>query len=1465
MDNNNLISEIRKENEVLLTPLSRYALRMISEKMYHDPYTFIRELIQNSDDAYSYKLPKKNKIIRFIIDSSDSKISVSNYGKPFDEKDVRQICTMLPSDKPPSQIGTLGLGFKSVFCICDEPRIHSGEYDFKITDYILPHEVERPVDMEKNETRFVLPLNTKIDTQKLKERLLSLDSEMVIFLNNISEINVIDIEEKQKLTIKRKKRKIRGYNVTRLIVEQEGVKTGQTYWWIFRKRFEVPPEIQKRMEEDIRKEMEEIYKGERLDGFEDRIRRKVLKFIEPSIAVQTHKDGRFSELKDARLFIFLPTEIITGLKFLVHAEFKPTADRNNIEENPVNEWLMKKAIDSICEFIEEVKKIRKRCTEFYKIVPVPNDSQKIVQSKVKDLIFNPICEGVLRYLRANETIYTDMHIWVQPNKVCVTEYKELRTLLSKGDLESNFGRSFFAAREILKVSPQLLEALSIRKIGVNDFVDFITKKSNIGEKPPPWFLHAYAILGKHVKKDSDELSMLKESEIILDSSRNLVSPNLKKVYLPSKEVSYELYPLFKEDISFVHDEALMPKEVKEKRKSSYRVARRFLQSVGVDECKPISIIKNVILRKFSSSEELAKLDENMRYEYVNFIREHYAELKKHREDLASLKQVLVIKADNGTYHKPDDLYLSKAYMGDENLEAIFGDIEGIHFVSEDYASRERMQNKSGKRAKRKCDWLTFLKDFGAHDKPRARYRDFGDEGWDYYLFKDKKWRAHETAYTAWKPEQIDYYLESEDMALFFQQLEDLVDANLKRRKALALLQVLNEKWRSYEREFKPRSYRIKRWYQSLYEYKPPYSSSYNSKPVPSGLQDLFKDSRWIPTTFGDFRRPSEVFLNKKELKRLMGNEVPYLAISIGSKEIRDFLGINTYPDFNAINKHLIQLCLKKRVSRKKVSFILERFKEPKNYADLLVVISDARAVNKHICKLINRSYKKLSDGIRDIEENGGKIEEKWRWWDRLKENIALLTESGRFMKPSEVFVPDHPILQDKLKDSNIPFVFGDYSLSKLFFEKIGVRFLSEAAKKRILEIPKESEEWVSYTRKIKTLIPHLKRLESYKKQSIGAWNYELVGEKFKVCIVPELEVKYVLDEKHATGAILEKVAYDENARTLYITKDASSMKQSYLHTYIGGELARLISPYDEKDLLHFISMLLNEKVEDMSELMDIHGIPRLTTDEGLLIEMEAPTVTGELPPVSPAPEEMRPPVEIKVEPIVSPTIEVGEEIKPQQIEVQLRAPSSEKVESIRKALRSESPPQIIVDSPQNLDEIVEETAKTLEEESEGHRIDLTRVFKPSKRISSLRREGSIRITPITRIISPKNWHRRIINGEEIFVEQGMEKWIPSIEKIREFKGLLMKIVEAMAGNPQTINICVAKKGTDGYNEDGQLFFNVAREDTCYRWFAVAARELAYNYSSACRINCYVHIKVMIDLIEKGLEKIHEIFPEFNKT
>ena len=66
---NTLITQIREENRRLLNPLSRYGMRVTSERMYPDPFTFIRELIQNSDDAY-YKINKAQSEDHICIKTS---------------------------------------------------------------------------------------------------------------------------------------------------------------------------------------------------------------------------------------------------------------------------------------------------------------------------------------------------------------------------------------------------------------------------------------------------------------------------------------------------------------------------------------------------------------------------------------------------------------------------------------------------------------------------------------------------------------------------------------------------------------------------------------------------------------------------------------------------------------------------------------------------------------------------------------------------------------------------------------------------------------------------------------------------------------------------------------------------------------------------------------------------------------------------------------------------------------------------------------------------------------------------------------------------------------------------------------------------------------------------------------------------------------------------------------------------
>ena len=75
-------------------------------------------------------------------------LEVSHYGKLFDEADVKGICDVLRGTKNErlDQIGTFGIGFKSVYAFTRSPEIHSGDEHFVIRNFIRPHAVDpRPL------------------------------------------------------------------------------------------------------------------------------------------------------------------------------------------------------------------------------------------------------------------------------------------------------------------------------------------------------------------------------------------------------------------------------------------------------------------------------------------------------------------------------------------------------------------------------------------------------------------------------------------------------------------------------------------------------------------------------------------------------------------------------------------------------------------------------------------------------------------------------------------------------------------------------------------------------------------------------------------------------------------------------------------------------------------------------------------------------------------------------------------------------------------------------------------------------------------------------------------------------------------------------------------------------------------------------------------------------------------------
>lgn len=198
---------------------------------YSDSNHFVYELLQNAEDAFETNEkgiydPKTcisaNKV---FIEYYDDKLIFYHNGKPFDEGDVRGVSSMLMGTKnreDAQTIGRFGMGFKSVFKYTYQPEIYSDSEAFKITNYLLPVEIDSgwdyrcekqnikfrmshdrirsPFAPETHLTKIVIPFLkygkdgnlVKVSGVDVLKKLNELDGEILLFLSHINELYWVD-------------------------------------------------------------------------------------------------------------------------------------------------------------------------------------------------------------------------------------------------------------------------------------------------------------------------------------------------------------------------------------------------------------------------------------------------------------------------------------------------------------------------------------------------------------------------------------------------------------------------------------------------------------------------------------------------------------------------------------------------------------------------------------------------------------------------------------------------------------------------------------------------------------------------------------------------------------------------------------------------------------------------------------------------------------------------------------------------------------------------------------------------------------------------------------------------------------------------------------------------------------------------------------------------------------------------
>lgn len=135
-----------------------------AKNINNDGLRYIYELIQNADDC-DYKEDNKTINIRIIDSENSSRIEVSYNEIGMTYSDIIAITTIGQSNKKRKKkkriIGEKGIGFKTIFSVCNKADIHSGNYHFTLSESNFRPEW---IDTENREdgTKLTLYLKDKI-------------------------------------------------------------------------------------------------------------------------------------------------------------------------------------------------------------------------------------------------------------------------------------------------------------------------------------------------------------------------------------------------------------------------------------------------------------------------------------------------------------------------------------------------------------------------------------------------------------------------------------------------------------------------------------------------------------------------------------------------------------------------------------------------------------------------------------------------------------------------------------------------------------------------------------------------------------------------------------------------------------------------------------------------------------------------------------------------------------------------------------------------------------------------------------------------------------------------------------------------------------------------------------------------------------------------------------------------------
>lgn len=839
------------------------AVDLLSKELYSRDIHFIFELIQNAEDN-DYQEGKVPYIEFLLLDydptgteNCDGCLCIFNNEIGFTEKNIEAICGIgmtTKNNKIQGYIGEKGIGFKSVFIISPAPHIYSNGFRIKFMEndpniepnYIVPYWLDTKPEVVQSRnvnTAILLPIKREKDKrQKIYSELQEIRPEVILFLSKLRNM-ILRFKKEEGEEILELARNENSHPIVQLSVNGKVY-----YYWLRKDQFTIP--------EDIIEEKRENVKS-----------REII------IAFPLIQDTRKYQIEPGQIFAFLPTEIVSGLPFLVNADFILSSSREMIKTDlPWNIFLRDHIADVAVTCLLDLLQSFEYRTRVYSFIPLVKDL------KANSEFFHPICNAIYSKLKNEKVVLTETgKLFIPENTRLVS--KEIRNLFQN---TADRPSVLFKDVQFIDKDIEIYEE-QLRNIGVTDFTCLelgyvLNDRDWLKNRTIDWLLELYSFLRTsefiHFIKVHNLPIFLVESDEVVASSDT--------VYFFSNEGVDALGKQYSNDsTSFGY---LLKQELSE-RITNDRLLSLWLETkLKIKKFSLSTYLVDSLLPKLNNSRQ--NLHDRNILDLTKLVLENWKKLDYACRE--KLKSRMLLLLDNNLIETPNRLKNPLVVPVGYDLEF------GWHLLFKSESERDHLSILSEKYIDLKVNYSSELDEFfqllSITKYPPLKTQKFtlnlykiSEERETYIRYCLKKFKEYSGDRYSRLPE-----IETWMPPSFFLHFNGITH-NKERH---ALINWLNEMIIKYPEHIETAKVS---WF---------YYTEKCAK-IQSGLLHYLSEKQWIKSS-KRFKKPGELFIENNHIRSIFGDNVPYLKDNI-SNDLCEILGIKTDVKPEEIIKYLQEI------------------------------------------------------------------------------------------------------------------------------------------------------------------------------------------------------------------------------------------------------------------------------------------------------------------------------------------------------------------------------------------------------------------------------------------------------------------------------------------------------------------------------------------------------------------------------